>query len=254
MEALESKRKKSEKIYIQERDIAIFEFLNRVGYANLVQVTKFVTDTDDEKTQNAIMRRLYLLRRFDYIKTFNTQMGVYYALTSKSKLSNQLISGVRFDQLPHHNFLLSLFYEVKHCDVLTEREVLAKYKVIGKKGKIPDMLINDWVIEYERTNKNNVDCKAVLDYWVLENSKKICIIYEQDEIRNRYERLITNPAKVALLSSRDYKNILNVLKEHDTGVSQPPYRGENEFSASTTMSDVPNGTNGGLDNIANKYK
>lgn len=255
METVENKRKKSEQLRIQERDITIFEFLNRVGYANLLQVTKFISGVEDEKAQNALMRRLYLLRRFDYIKTFNTQMGVYYALTSKSKLSNQLISGVRFDQLPHHNFLLSLFYEVRGCEVLTEREVLARYKVVGKKGKIPDMIINNWVIEYERTNKNNVDCKEVLDYWVVDNNKNVCVIYETEEIRNRYERLISNPAKVVLLASRDYKQILEVLRKHEAGsVAQPPYRGENQFSASTTMSGVPVGTIGGVDDVANKYK
>ena len=210
MEAL-TKRKKSEKLHIQERDVKIFEVLNRVGYANLEQITKFILDSDNEKDQNAILRRLYLLRRFDYVQVMHTHMGGYYALTRRSKMQNELIRGVKLDQLPHHNFLLELFYTVRHCDVLTEREVLARYKIVGQKGKIPDMVVNGWVIEYERTNKSAADCGALFKYWTADKNKKVCLIYETEEIRNRYERAIIDKSKVVLLDRRNYKSILNVL-------------------------------------------
>lgn len=218
---VKAKRKKSEKLVIQERDTQIFNYLDRVGYAKLDHITKFVIGLDDEKSQNAIMRRLYLLRRFEYLKTYSTHLGIYYALTYKSKANNQLISNLRFDQLPHHDFLLSLFHLVKDREVLTEREVLAKYKNVGKKGKIPDMVIDGWVIEYERTPKSNLDCKALLDYWVVDNNKRICIIYEDQDICNRYQRLITNPAKVILLSKTDYKNIISILNGADNTIVSP---------------------------------
>ena len=243
----EVKRKKSEKLIIQERDVSIFEFLNRVGYANVAQITKFIIEEDSEKSQNAMLRRLYLLRRFEYIKTFHTHMGNYYALTSKAKLSNQLISGVKFDQLPHHNFLIALFYVVRNCDVLTEREVLARYKTVGTKGKIPDMVINGWIIEYERTNKSAADCKAVLDYWTIDKNKKICIIYEDEEIRNRYQRLIVDNSKVLLLARRDYQGIINVLNNREIVVSPVP--------SSVPSVHTPVGLSHGLDNdLANKYR
>ena len=247
MEAVIAKRKKSEKIHIQERDVAIFEFLNRVGYASVEQLAQFIEGSDSEKAQGVMLRRLYLLRRFEYIKVFHTHLGNYYALTSKSKLSNQLISGVKFDQLPHHNFLISLFYVVRGCEVLTEREVLAKYKVIGQKGKIPDMIINGWIIEYERTNKSVVDCKAVLDYWTIDKNKRMCIIYEDDEIRNRYQRLIVNSSKVLLLSRRDYQSILNVLNNREFATPPAP--------SSVPSAHTPVGVSHGLDNdLANKYR
>jgi len=216
------KRKKSEKLYIQERDVTIFEFLNRVGYANVGQIALCILGSGDDKAQNAMLRRLYVLRRFEYLKVFHTHMGNYYALTSKSKLSNQLISGVKFDQLPHHNFLLALFDIVRGYDVLTEREVLARYKTVGKKGKIPDMIIDDWIIEYERTPKSNADCKSLLDYWIVDHNKNVCIIYEDLEIRNRYQRYITDPAKVRLLAKADYLRIINELKESETPVAVEP--------------------------------
>lgn len=212
------KRKKSEKLYIQERDVKIFEFLNRVGYANVGQIALFILGSGDAKSQNAMLRRLYVLRRFEYLKVFHTHMGNYYGLTSKSKLSNQLISGVKFDQLPHHNFLLALFDIVRGCTVLTEREVLAKYKTVGKKGKIPDMIIDDWIIEYERTPKSNEDCKSLLDYWITEHNKNVCIIYEDPEIRNRYQRYITDHAKVRLLPKADYLKIIETLNNPEFSV------------------------------------
>jgi hypothetical protein len=210
MEAL-AKRKKSEKLHVQERDVRIFEYLNRVGYANLEQITKFILGSDNEKDQNAILRRLYLLRRFEYTQVMHTHVGNYYALTRRSKMENELIRGVKLDQLPHHNFLLELFYLVRHCDVLTEREVLARYKIVGQKGKIPDMVINGWVVEYERTNKSAADCSSLFKYWTADKNKKVCLIYETEEIRNRYERSIIDKSKVVLLDRHNYKNILNVL-------------------------------------------
>ncbi len=221
-------RPRSEKLLVQERDLVIFKFLDRVGYANLEQVTRAVGLDSGEKAQQAIMRRLYLLRRFEYLKVFSTQKGNYYALTNKSKIDNALISTIKLDQLQHHDFLTELFFVVNSKEVvLSERECIAQYKVVGKKGKVPDMVINDWIIEYERTNKSSVDCKAVVDYWTSEKGQNLCVIYESDEIRNRYNALL-NP-RVKLLASSDYANImalLNVAKsakvsdEHGSGGSE----------------------------------
>lgn len=244
--AIKITENKSERLYIQERDVAIFSFLDRVGFANTAQIARFVLNDESEKAQNAISRRVYLLRRFDYLKTFNTQLGSYFALTTKSKLSNQLISGIKFDLLLHHNFLMDLFYLARDREVLTEREVLAKYKVIGKKGKIPDMVIDDWIIEYERTRKSSTDCKAVLDHWVVDNDRRICVIYENEEIRNKYQKHITNPAKVKLLSRADYQSILIVLDGHNSSsLLTPP--------SFTPTAQAPNGA-GGVSSVADKYR
>lgn len=201
--------KKSETLRVQERDLSIFKFLDRVGYANQEQITQAIVNSSDDKSQAAILRRLYLLRRFDYLTVFSTQKGVYYALTRKSKLENALISSVKLDQLPHHDFLIDLFFCVQNEQVLSERECIATFKVVGKKGKVPDMVINDWIIEFERTNKSAADCRAVVDYWTVEQGKNICIIYETEEIKNRYQSLLNS--KVRLLARRDFKNILQVL-------------------------------------------
>ena len=94
--------------------------------------------------------------------------------------------------------------------VITEREAIAQFKVVGKKGKVPDMVINDWIIEYERTNKSVNDSKAVVDYWTAEQAKNLCIIYESEQIRNRYQGLL-NP-RVRLLARDTYSNILLLLE------------------------------------------
>lgn len=218
----QNKTKTSKKIYIQQRDVNILKFLDRVGYANVVQITKATMGTttistsinDDSKSQAAVLRRLYLLRRFEYIKIFSTHHGNYYALTNKSKGENQLISSIKLDQLLHHDFLIELFLLInKKLDstqyVLSEREVITTYKIVGKKGKIPDMIINDWIIEYERTNKSAADCKSVVDYWTSEQGKHLCVIYETEEIKNRYTTLL-NP-RVKLLARKNYTDILLLL-------------------------------------------
>ena len=71
------------------------------------------------------------------------------------------------------------------------------------------MVINDWIIEYERTNKSAVDCKAVVDHWTSEKGKNLCVIYESQEIKNRYA-LLLNP-RVKLLASKNYSEVLNSL-------------------------------------------
>ena len=91
MEEKKSTYRKTEKLKIQARDMKIFRFLNRVGYANLRHVCISINGTDAENLQATLLRRLYLLRRFNYIKTFSTHLGNYYALDKKGKLNLSLI-------------------------------------------------------------------------------------------------------------------------------------------------------------------
>ncbi len=212
-----NKVKRSEKLLIQERDVLIFKFLNRVGYANLAQIATAMGDSS-EKMQAAILRRLYLLRRFEYLKVFFTHLGNYYALARKAKLENELINSIKLDQIEHHNFLIDLFFVVKNLDnVLSEREAIAKFKVVGKKGKVPDMVINDWIIEYERTNKSMTDSTEVVNYWTSDQGKKLCVIYETEEIKNRYSTLINH--RVKLLSRARYTEILQVIADQEMPMS-----------------------------------
>lgn len=244
-----TKRLRSEKLFVQPRDIEIFKFLDRVGYANLSQVTRFITSLDDEKTQAALLRRLYLLRRFGYIKTMSTHAGNYYLLDTKAKLENTLISSIKLDQLEHHDFLTELFFIVRHeSSVLSEREAIANFKIVGKKGKIPDMVINDWIIEYERTNKSVMDSRSVVDYWTAEQGKNLCVIYANEEIKNRYMSLV-NP-RVKLLAKADYKNILSVLKASNLNhvASEPIQSTNNDITP-----NVPNEPDDYVSDVISKY-
>lgn len=197
------------KIALQERDLEILKFLDRVGYANVGQVAKFVGN--GEKSESGVLQRLYMLKRFGYVRTETTHRGNYFFLSYKGKGNNPLIFTFKLDQLLHHDFLTELFFSV--CDkgeVLSERECIAKFKVVGKKGKIPDMVIGDWIIEFERTNKSVADCKAVVDFWTVEQGQKLCVIYENNEIRNRYAALL-NP-RMRLVAKDEYSSILQVLE------------------------------------------
>lgn len=208
--------KKSEKLYIQPRDMNIFKFLDRVGYANVRHVAAWL-GLVGEKSEAVVLRRLYLLRRFGYIKTFSSMSGNYYALDRLGAGENALIRAIKLEQLPHHDFLVELFLVVKDEEVLTEREAIAQFKVVGRKGRIPDMIINDWVIEYERTNKSVADTKAVVDYWTGEQAKNLCVVYELEQIKNRYSELV-NP-RVRLIDSKNVAQILQILKDENNIIS-----------------------------------
>jgi hypothetical protein len=211
MEDKKSTYRKTKTITIQERDIVIFRFLSRVGYANIEQVNIALNGTNNKRDELAILRRLYILRRFNYIKVFSTYIGNYYALDKKCDLGTlPLIKSIKLDQLEHHDFLTDLFLFTQQENILSEREVIAKYKVVGRKGKIPDMVINDWIIEFERSSKSVTDTMAVVNYWTIEQNKNLCVIYNNNEIRNRYTSLL-NP-KLKLLDKKDYKNILTTTK------------------------------------------
>lgn len=198
----------TEKIVLQGRDSEIFKFLDRVGYANLAQIARFVGN--GEKSESGILQRLYALRRFGYLRTETTHRGFYFFLSYKGKGNNPLIFTFKLDQLLHHDFLTELFFLVHgKVEVLSERECIAKFKAVGKKGNIPDMVIGDWIIEFERTNKSVADCKAVVDYWTVTQGRKLCVIYENNEIRNRYASL-ANP-RVRLLAKDEYKSVMEVL-------------------------------------------
>ena len=200
---------------IQPRDVAIFKFLDKVGYAPISQIVSSlgVEVNDNEKSQAALVRRLSQLQQFSYIKTFSTQNGNYYALDKKSRGDNHLITSIKLDQLPHHDFLSQLFLLVQNnplCfNVVSEREVITNYKTIGKSGKVPDMIINDWIIEYERTSKSVMASRDVVDYWTCRERRRLCIIYETNEIHNRYNGLL-NP-RVKLLSRVNYTDIFQII-------------------------------------------
>ncbi len=244
METEQAKRRKSEKLRVQPRDVVILKFLDRVGYANVEQISLATGMPGDNKSQAAILRRLYLLRRFGYVKAFSTHFGNYYALDNKARGDNQLIVSIKLDQLSHHDFLISLFLLVQNESVLSEREAIATYKIVGKKGKVPDMVINDWIIEYERTNKSMSDCRAVVDYWTSKEGKNLCVIYETEEIKNRYTQLL-NP-RVKLLARADYMGILKFLSSN-TQVLMPDINVNNIKSLDNFNSDAYNTV------IKNKY-
>jgi hypothetical protein len=213
-EQKQEQRSRSKKIMIQQRDVVILKFLDRVGYASLGQIVNAIGLNINEKTNAAILRRLYILNRFEYIKIFSTHQGNYYSLEKKGRGSNQLINSIKLDQLEHHDYLTKLFLFVQQYDskmiMLSERETIAKFKTIGRKGKVPDMIINDWVIEYERTNKSTNDCREVINYWIYDQAKKLCIVYETEEIKNRYSSLV-NTDKIQLVSSKDLNLLLQIV-------------------------------------------
>ncbi|MCE2706818.1 MAG: hypothetical protein LW807_07060 [Proteobacteria bacterium] len=204
------------KLIIQERDIIIFKFLDRIGYANVVQITESVDNIHEEKLQASIQRRLAKLQYFKYIKVFSTHLGNYYALDKMARLSNGVIPSIKLDQLAHHNFLTKLFFIAKDEDVISEREAIAQFKLVGREGKVPDMVINECIIEYERTKKNIESSKAVVDYWTIEQNKLLCVIYETEDIKNRYSKLMNS--KTILLSSKDYINIISVINNIKSGL------------------------------------
>jgi hypothetical protein len=211
MEEKKSTYHKTEKLKVQQRDIQIFQFLDRIGYANIEQITIAINGEFGENQKAALLRRLYILRRFNYIRVYSTHLGNYYGLDKKSKLTNALIDTIKLDQLEHHNFLTDLFFYVQNQpDVLSEREVIIRYKIVGKKGKIPDMVIGNWIIEYERSSKSATDSLDLVTHWTVEKGKNLCIIYATEEIKNRYMKVI-NP-NVKLFSQKDYKLILDVIK------------------------------------------
>ncbi|MFN8769706.1 MAG: hypothetical protein ACK5Z5_09510 [Neisseriaceae bacterium] len=209
MQNKKNRLSKTESLNIQPRDINIFRFLDRVGYATLAQVTLAIGAVNTEKEQESVLRRLYVLRRSGHIKVFKTHIGNYYALDKKAKINNPIITSIKLDQLEHHNFLTELFFHVQNEQVESEREVIAKYKVVGKKGRVPDMIINDWIIEFERSSKNNIDTQAVVFHWTIEQGKNLCVIYETEEIKNRYTKSL-NP-RVRLLAKEHYRDILNLI-------------------------------------------
>lgn len=242
MEDKKSTYRKTETLKIQKRDMEIFKFLNRVGYANLKHISIAINNLETEKLQATLLRRLYLLRRFNYIKTFSTHLGNYYALDKKGKLNLSLIESVKLDQLEHHDFLNELFFYVQNENVISEREVISTHKIIGKKGKIPDMIINDWIIEYERTCKSLTDAKSVVEYWTIEQGKNLCVIYETEEIKNKYSNFLNQ--KITLLARNDYKKILSIIKPNNNEQTN------DKQTINATQTHTTNQSN----NILDKYR
>ncbi len=59
-------------------------------------------------------------------------------------------------------------------------------------------------------SKNGIrSSRDVVDYWTSRERRRLCVIYETKEIKNRYSRLL-NP-RVKLLSREDYNDIFQIL-------------------------------------------
>ena len=99
----------SKTIRIQDRDIVILQFLDKVGYANINQITISLNEDLNDTTINSVKRRLNILSKNIYLKIFSTQHGNYYALAKNGRLEYQIITSIKFDQLPHHDYLTNLF-------------------------------------------------------------------------------------------------------------------------------------------------
>ncbi len=211
-----NKKLNNKRIIIQQRDIQIFDFLNRVGYALVKQITTRITNINDMQliaTETSIQQRLYALVASRYLKVIKTTHGNYYVLDKFAKLDNKLIISIKINELEHHNFLTDLFLFTANEMVVSEREVIYQFKDFGKLGHIPDMIINNWIIEYERTPKSADACKAKIDFWTLDNNRNLCVIYANNRIRDNYAKFVNQ--KVKLVSQENYQDILAIINNQE---------------------------------------
>lgn len=200
------KSKKQSRVIETERDICIYEFLDRVGVANYEQIKLWLESRNYKSSLDAIKQRLQALARFNKVKVFQTYKGTYYALNKHSQQQNTLITKISFERLDHEDFLRYVYLKFDAIDEwLTSRQILAEIKVgtrsNGLKIPIPDMVIRDKDfnelvhIEYERTRKSGNDVKNIIFDAIHSPRRthfgaKILIIAENMTIFNNYVKQI----------------------------------------------------------------
>lgn len=240
---MENKKvKKQARVIETERDICVYEFLDRVGVANYEQIKLWLDSRNNKSTLDAVKQRLRTLARFNRVKSFQTYKGTYYALNKHSQRQNALITRINFERLDHEDFLRNLYLKFDAIDEwLTSRQILAEIKVGTRSNKlkipIPDMIIRDSNfnelvhIEYERTRKSGHDVKNVI-FDVVHSPRrshfnaKVLIIAENMTIFNNYVKQISYFENEPLVITKD----LQAFKVRDVvHINETLYNDSAEF-------------------------
>ena len=201
--------KKDKPVLINARDLLIFDFVERFGFATATQVQRFIGDG-----QNSIKARLAALVREDYLtnqRLFYAKPSVYSVTEKANLLDLNLVKKMDLNDYEHDLLVIDVFLQLRHMfsGFASERIIRKRRGVgVGKSGRIPDFIAYldgglTVAIEVDRRAKSIERLQKIVDEYIADDKyNEVWFICASQFIHNSLSRVTTN-AKIKLFSLED---------------------------------------------------
>lgn len=232
-------------IVLQDRDIKIFELINKFGWLREDYLAKYLgLDWENSKVKNTMAVLAYRLSKYGYIVKQKIIAGfpAYWAL---GKNGADFISGVAEKKivlmtLRHNDIVADLAIDLlvrgKVSELLTEAEL--KRNIFGdaaKKKKLPDLVIDGKIaIEVEISKKPDVRLSTILANYASSHYEQIIYYTNSKGIADRINKLSNSNVRFnyRLFKGIDILNYEDYKPGHDVIVGVPARNEHGQYESS----------------------
>lgn len=214
------KDKKVRKVRIQEKDVELFNFVAKFGFATVGQLHTYLGGSI-----HSLKTRLSHLVNDGYLvnhRIFFDKPSVY-TITKKSNLTDlSIVSEINLRDYYHDVLVIDVFLKIreKFAGYTTEKMIRAERGVgVGKKGRIPDLVgyLEDGravAVEVDRTDKSHERLKRIIDdYRMNFDYSEVWFYARNDFIYNNLKKSIGDSAKFRLFKINELGIEKNLAKD-----------------------------------------
>lgn len=212
MNSKEKLVKKERTIRIKDKDLELFNFIARFGFATVNQIHAYLGNSI-----NSLKTRLSHLVNDGYLvnhRIFFNRPSVY-TITKKSNLTAlNIVQEINLRDYLHNTLVTEIFLKIKDdfVDYTTERMLRAERGIgVGKSGRIPDLIGHTYgeqtiAIEVDRTDKGHDRLGRIIEDYKL-NIDYSCVWFfaRNDFIYNNLSKAIDGNPKFKIFK---IKNVL----------------------------------------------
>ena len=163
------REKQSRKVRLQEKDVQLFNFVAKFGFATVDQMHGYLGGS-----LHSLKTRLSHLVGDGYLVNYRIFFGKpsVYTITKKSNLTDlSIVQQINLRDYYHDLLVVDVFLKIKgsFSDYTTEKMIRAERGVgVGKKGRIPDLVgyLSDGravAVEVDRTDKSHERLQRIID-------------------------------------------------------------------------------------------
>jgi hypothetical protein len=193
-------------VRITQRDKFIIDFVDSCGWARfdfILYALNLIVSDDPELeniTDTALRVRINNLVLAGYLRRIRFLEKNYFACT-KTSTKYEFLKNMNYNRAEHDDFLIDFAQkQLETIPYKSQREIRSGIG-LGEKGPVPDLIVlakngnNAVFIEYEKTPKSTANVRSVIERLIMysprsEYDATILFIFETDEIKNRYAKIL----------------------------------------------------------------
>lgn len=191
---------KKRTVRLQEKDITMFEFIGKFGFATTGQIHEYLGGS-----LNSLKTRLSHLVNDGYLvnhRIFFSKPSVY-TITKKANLTDlSIVKDINLRDYYHDLLVIDIFLKTRtnFINYTTEKMIRAERGGVGKKGRIPDLVgyMEDKAIavEVDRTDKSIERLRKIVDDYLMNfDYKEVWFYARNDFIFNNLTKVIGGSPK-----------------------------------------------------------